>query len=110
VETELVIVEIIGAPSVHAELVEAFLVFSAVSQWRESLSTRNKENDTMRILPRSQLLIFLLVAFSAASAQLSFGQEWEKILTAGKKEGKIAMIGPVGADRRDVLVEPFQKK
>src|SRR5436190_23521601 len=64
----------------------------------------------MRILPRLVSLIFLLVVISAASAQLCFGQEWEKILVAGKKEGKVAMIGPVGADRRDVLVEPFQKK
>jgi iron(III) transport system substrate-binding protein len=64
----------------------------------------------MKILPRSRSLIFLLVALSAASAQLCFGQEWEKVLAAGKKEGKVAVIGPVGADRRDVLVEPFQKK
>ena len=64
----------------------------------------------MRILPRSRWLIFLLVALWAASGELCFAQEWEKILAAGKKEGKVAMIGPVGADRRDVLVEPFQKK
>src|SRR2546430_14922248 len=63
----------------------------------------------MRILLRSRSLVFLLVALSAASAQC-FGQEWEKVLAAGKKEGKVAIIGPVGADRRDVLVEPFQKK
>ena len=31
-------------------------------------------------------------------------------MAAAKKEGKVAIIGPVGADRRDVLVEPFQKK
>src|SRR5207253_9270411 len=64
----------------------------------------------MRILPRSRWLIFLLVALWAASGELCFGQEWEKTLAAGKKEGKVAVIGPVGADRRDVLVEPFQKK
>src|SRR5437879_7252484 len=64
----------------------------------------------MRILPRSRWLIFLLVALWAASGELCFGQEWEKILAAGKKEGKVAIIGPVGADRRDVLVDPFQKK
>ena len=58
----------------------------------------------MRILSRSRSLVFLLVVLSAASAQLCFGQEWEKVLAAGKKEGKVAMIGPVGADRRDVLV------
>src|SRR4029450_4174818 len=62
----------------------------------------------MKIFLRS--LVILLAALWAASAQLCFGQEWEKILAAGKKEGKVAVIGPVGADRRDVLVEPFQKK
>src|SRR5687768_5530506 len=64
----------------------------------------------MRILPRSRWLVSLLLVLSAASVQLCYAQEWEKILAAGKKEGKVAVIGPVGADRRDVLVEPFQKK
>jgi iron(III) transport system substrate-binding protein len=64
----------------------------------------------MRILPGSRSLVILLVVLSAASAQLCFAQEWEKVLAAAKKEGKVAVIGPVGADRRDVLVEPFQKK
>ena len=64
----------------------------------------------MKIMARSHLLVCVLVALLATSAQLCFGQEWEKILAAAKKEGKVAVIGPVGADRRDVLVEPFQKK
>src|SRR5262249_62076202 len=64
----------------------------------------------MRMLPRWRALFALMLARSAGSVKLCFGQEWEKIWAAGKKEGKVAMIGPVGADRRDVLVEPFQKK
>src|SRR5215470_1368117 len=64
----------------------------------------------MKIMLRLRFGVFFVVALSAASGELSFGQEWEKILGAGKKEGKVAIIGPVGADRRDVLVEPFQKK
>ncbi len=59
---------------------------------------------------RLRSLVSLLVALSVASAQLGLAQEWEKTLAAGKKEGKVAVIGPVGADRRDILVEPFQKK
>ena len=55
----------------------------------------------MTILPRLRLLVSLLVALSAASAPLCFGQEWEKVLAAAKKEGKVAVIGPVGADRTD---------
>ena len=64
----------------------------------------------IRSIPKSRLLVYLLVTLWAASAELCFGQEWEKILAAGKKEGTVAVIGPVGADRRDVLVDPFQKK
>ena len=59
---------------------------------------------------RTRSLIYALTVLWAASAQLCFGQEWESILAAAKKEGKVAVIGPVGSDRRDVLVEPFQKK
>ena len=51
-------------------------------------------------------LVFAMIAL----VDSSFGQEWEKVVAAAKKEGKVAVIGPVGADRRDVLVEPFQKK
>lgn len=64
----------------------------------------------IRNKPWSRLLVGSLVALSAGSAQLGFSQEWEKVLAAAKKEGKVAVIGPVGADRRDVLVEPFQKR
>jgi iron(III) transport system substrate-binding protein len=64
----------------------------------------------IRNKPWSRLLVGLLVALSVGSAQLGFSQEWEKVLAAAKKEGKVAVIGPVGADRRDVLVEPFQKR
>ena len=58
--------------------------------------------------------VFLLLAFTAwvslGHLPTAAAQEWEKVLAAAKKEGKVAIIGPVGADRRDVLVEPFQKK
>jgi len=44
--------------------------------------------------------------FSATPSQ----EEWERVLQAAKKEGKVAMIGPVGADRRDALTIAFEKK
>jgi iron(III) transport system substrate-binding protein len=37
-------------------------------------------------------------------------EEWDRVLQAAKKEGKVAMIGPVGADRRDALTIAFEKK
>jgi len=56
------------------------------------------------------LLIAIVVWVAAGSVQLGCAQEWEKVLEAAKKEGKVSLIGPVGGDRRDVLGEPFQKK
>jgi iron(III) transport system substrate-binding protein len=56
------------------------------------------------------LPVCLLVALWVGSAGLCFGQEWEKVLATAKTEGKVSVIGPVGSDRRDVLVDPFQKK
>ena len=44
--------------------------------------------------------------FAAAAGQ----EDWEGILQAAKKEGKVSMIGPVGADRRDALTIAFEKK
>ena len=37
--------------------------------------------------------------FAAAPGQ----EEWERVLQAAKKEGKVAIVGPTGADRRDAL-------
>jgi iron(III) transport system substrate-binding protein len=64
----------------------------------------------MRNLQSLRYVLLVSVVLAVASAELCFGQEWEKVLAAAKKEGKVAVIGPVGADRRDVLVQPFEKK
>lgn len=42
--------------------------------------------------------------------QVTLAQEWEKVLDLAKREGTLAMIGPTGSDRRDAMVNPFQKK
>jgi iron(III) transport system substrate-binding protein len=76
------------------------------AQVSRSIITEEDKNMTRRV--------FLLLAFTAwvslGHLPTAAAQEWEKVLAAAKKEGKVAIIGPVGADRRDVLVEPFQKK
>ena len=59
---------------------------------------------------KATLCGLLLVVTLVAGIDISVGQEWNKVLEAAKREGKVAVIGPVGSDRRDVLVEPFQKK
>ena len=45
--------------------------------------------------------------FAAAPA---WQEEWERALEAAKKEGKVSVIGPPGADRRDALTLGFEKK
>jgi iron(III) transport system substrate-binding protein len=47
------------------------------------------------------------VAFAAAPA---WQEEWERVLEAAKKEGKVSVIGPPGMDRRDALTIGFEKK
>jgi hypothetical protein len=53
----------------------------------------------------------LLLAFARlVNAGAAWQEEWERILQAAKKEGRVAIIGPVGADRRDALTIAFEKK
>ena len=53
----------------------------------------------------------LLFAFAGQPIAAAPGQEeWERVLQAAKKEGKVAIVGPTGADRRDALTIAFEKK
>src|SRR4029453_19627987 len=55
--------------------------------------------------------IFMSALLIGAALAAAPGQEeWERVLQAAKKEGKVSMIGPVGADRRDALTIAFEKK
>ncbi len=55
------------------------------------------------------VLIAIVAWVAGGSVQLGWAQEWEKVLEAAKKEGKVSLIGPVGGDRRDVLASPSRK-
>lgn len=44
------------------------------------------------------------------STQTDWQVQWERTVEGAKREGKVSVIGPVGPDRRDVLVQPFEKK
>jgi iron(III) transport system substrate-binding protein len=37
-------------------------------------------------------------------------QQWDTVLAAAKREGKVNVTGPTGSEIRQALVEPFQKK
>jgi hypothetical protein len=66
------------------------------------------------ILPFFSLIVFGVLLVAAVSgvaiAGSAWQEEWERVLRAAKSEGKLSMIGPLGADRRDALTQVFQNK
>jgi iron(III) transport system substrate-binding protein len=61
-------------------------------------------------MKRGRLEMLLLGLMLMVFPREARPQQWEKVLEAARAEGKVTVIGPVGADRRDVLVQPFQQK
>src|SRR5262249_61163201 len=66
-------------------------------------------------LPSHLLLIAVGVLSLLANSGMSFAasagqEEWERVLLAAKGEGKLLLIGPLGADRRDALTQGFQSR
>lgn len=59
----------------------------------------------------STILSFLLALFSicASPANADWKAEWEKVLAAAKKEGKVAVAGPPGPSYREVM-RGFEQK
>ncbi len=60
-------------------------------------------------------IVFGMLLFVVADSKLCFAapawqEEWERVLRAAKSEGKLSVIGPVGADRSDALSQGFQSK
>ena len=58
--------------------------------------------------------IFFLVALlapppAAAQTQPAWKQQWDGIVSAGKREGKVVVFGPAGETIRTVLVASFKK-
>ena len=47
---------------------------------------------------------------SPAAAPAAWEQEWARTLEAAKREGKVVVAGPTGAERRKALTEPFERK
>jgi len=57
----------------------------------------------------SFLVIFF--GFTALTPRVVTAQdEWEKVLAAAKKEGRVGVMGPLGTNTRDALTQPFMKK
>jgi len=47
---------------------------------------------------------------AAQATPAAWEQEWDQVLAAAKREGKVAVAGPTGTDERRALTEPFQQK
>jgi Bacterial extracellular solute-binding protein len=56
-------------------------------------------------------LFFLLLSFGVSHAQAkpAWQPEWEKVQSRAKKEGRIVVWGPPGAEARQALTQGFQK-
>ena len=54
-------------------------------------------------------VLFLFLSGSVLGASVN-DPAWEKIVGAGKKEAKVVVFGPPGADVRDAYTIRFQKK
>jgi iron(III) transport system substrate-binding protein len=68
--------------------------------------------DSKRLFALGSALGFLLWLFPepAVAAAPAKSSEWAGIVEAAKKEGRVVMMGPVGADVRDAFTLGFQKK
>jgi len=56
------------------------------------------------------IILIIMVMAVVGSVPMAAADEWDNVLAAAKKEGSVAVIGPIGGDRSDVLREPFEKK
>ena len=63
-----------------------------------------------QFLPLTWGWIMMALLTGSGFAAVAGQEEWERALQAAKKEGKVSMVGPVGADRRDALTIAFEKK
>ncbi len=56
------------------------------------------------------IVMMVAVLVAAGYAPAAAADDWEKVLAAAKKEGTVAVVGPAGNDRHDLLTLAFEKK
>jgi iron(III) transport system substrate-binding protein len=64
----------------------------------------------MFFVVKNSLIAIAVGVLAPAVAIAQPSQSWEQILSAAKKEGVVAVIGPQGSETRDALTLAFQKK
>jgi len=60
-------------------------------------------------LSRDLVVVLASMAFILGGTRAS-AQEWKQVLAAAKREGKVVIAGPTGANARSVLKDKFQSK
>src|SRR5207249_9421001 len=96
---------------------------SCLLAWLGSICLARTSMNLLRALPASisSLLASCLVlsacgqgqpspAGKAAAPAASASSDWETVLAAAKREGKVTVMGPVGDQLNTLLIDPFQKQ
>ena len=65
---------------------------------------------TQRFYALVTIVTMVAVLVAAGYAPAAATDDWEKVLAAAKKEGTVAVVGPAGNDRHDLLTLAFEKK
>lgn len=65
---------------------------------------------TRKLLSLSALIAVLLFAFGNEDIVFAATGDWEQIIAAAKREGKVVLIGPPGAEVPAAVATGFQKK
>jgi iron(III) transport system substrate-binding protein len=77
--------------------------------------TATTKGAAMMMKRRAYAIVLVVVTLLGGSAARGYAaaasqDEWERVVQAAKAEGKLALVGPPGADRRDSLTQAFEKK
>jgi iron(III) transport system substrate-binding protein len=62
------------------------------------------------MIPSISCILLLFGSLNFAEAAIGWQEEWERVISAGKKEGAVSVVGVAGADVRDALTVPFTKQ
>jgi iron(III) transport system substrate-binding protein len=68
------------------------------------------ERRAMKIETKNSLIVLLFALLASSTTTAQTPPSWDQVVTAAKKEGAVAVIGPQGSEVRDALTRGFQKK
>ncbi len=76
-----------------------------------ALEAAKKKNKVLGLkVALAAIIAALIFSTLAVAASAPTAAEWEKTVAAAKREGKVVVLGPLGNQTRDALIEGFQRK